>query len=131
MRADGPELQRGWRVRIDVDGVTAVVEARHFARNRMPTFHEIARQATRGTTFGFQMVQEPAHEWAVLLQEGAMGQCTIRPTPSGQFEIAGTRRVHRSIEEAVRAWAEPKVAQAAEARAMREGPMEKGGGPTP
>ena len=102
----------------------------------MPTGHEIARQAMRGPGRGFQMVQVPVYEWAVSLQEGAMDRCTIRPTPSGQFEVAGARRIHRTIEEAVRAWAVrawavPRLERAAEARAMRDDPPEEGCGPTP
>jgi hypothetical protein len=131
MRTDGPEFQRGWRSRIDVDGVTALVEARHFDRNRMPTGHEIARQAMRSGGLGFHMVRTPVYEWAVLLQEGAMGRCTIRPTLSGDFEVAGTRRVHRTLEEAVRTWATAQVTRAAEARAMRADPAEEDLGPRP
>lgn len=131
MRTDGPEFQRGWRTRIDVDGATALVEARHFDRNRMPTGHELARQAMRGPGRGFHMVQTPVYEWAVLLREGAMGRCTIRPTLSGDFEVAGTRRVHRTLEEAVRTWATSQMTQATDARAMRDDPAEEGLGPRP
>lgn len=129
MRTDGPEFQRGWQARFEVDGVTAVVEARHFDRNRLPTGHEIAKQAMRGR--GYAMVQTPVYEWYAHLRDGHAGRCTIRPTPSGQFEIAGTRRLHRSVEEAVRAWAAPQVARAMEARALREPPVEEASGPRP
>ena len=131
MRSHGPEFQRGWRASIDVDGVSALVQARHVDRLRMPTGHEIARQAMRGPGRGFHMVQTPIYEWVVLLREGAMGRCTIRPTLSGDFEVAGTRRVHRTLEEAVRTWATSQVARAAEARAMLDDPTEGSPGPRP
>ena len=129
MRTDGPEFQRGWHARFEIDGATTIVEARHFDRNRMPTGHELARQAMRGR--GYAMVQTPVYEWCAHLRDGTMGRCTIRPTPSGQFEIAGTRRLHRTLEEAVRAWAAPQVARAAESRAMREQSAEEVSGPRP
>lgn len=64
------------------------------------------------------MLEVPEHEWAAYIREGAVGRCTIRPTASGRFEIAGVRRLHETLDEAVRAWAAPIVARAVEARAM-------------
>lgn len=65
------------------------------------------------------MVQVPEYEWIAYAREGAVGRCTIRPTASGQFEITGVRRLHRTLEEAVRAWAVPVVARANEAKAFQ------------
>lgn len=129
MRTDGPEFQRGWRGSFDVDGATAIVDARHIDRSRMPTGHEYARQAMSGRPHG--MVRMPVYEWSVRLREVHAAGCTIRPTVSGQFEVAGTRRVHRTLEEAVRSWAMPQVARAAEARAMREAAVDGDFGPRP
>jgi hypothetical protein len=116
MRVEGPEFRDGWTARLDVDGAAVVVEARHRRRNRLPTAHEFSRQAMRGR--GHSMLEVPEHEWAAYIREGAVGRCTIRPTASGRFEIAGVRRLHETLDEAVRAWAAPIVARAVEARAM-------------
>ena len=131
MRTDGPEFGNGWRQRFDVDGAKAIVEARHFRRNRVPTPHEYVMQTMRGR--GPRMVEDPVHEWSVLLEDGRLGRCTIRPTPSGMFQVAGVRQLHRTIEEAVRGWAGPIVARASEAARLRSerGPAEDGSGPRP
>lgn len=117
MRVEGPEFRDGWNARLDVEGTMVIVEARHHSRNRLPTAHEFSRQAMRGR--GHSMVQAPEYEWIAYAREGAVGRCTIRPTASGQFEIAGVRRLHRTLEEAVRAWAGPIVARVNEARAFQ------------
>lgn len=101
MRVEGPEFRDGWTARLDVDGAAVVVEARHRRRNRLPTAHEFSRQAMRGR--GHSMLEVPEHEWAAYIREGAVGRCTIRPTASGRFEIAGVRRLHETLDEAMRA----------------------------
>ena len=100
MRVEGPEFRDGWNARLDVDGAAVIVVARHRRRNRLPTAHEFSLQAMRGR--GHSMVEVPEHEWAAYIREGA----------------AGVRRLHGTLEEAVRAWAAPIVARAIEARAM-------------
>ena len=114
MRTDGPEFRNGWRERYEIDGVQAVVEARHFTRSRLPTPHEYVLQTMRGRGAG--MVDAPVHEWVALLSDGRLGRGTIRPTPSGLFGMAGASQLHDTIEAAVRHWAVPIIARAAEAR---------------
>jgi hypothetical protein len=77
------------------------------------------------------MVETPVYEWSVHIRDGALGRCTIRPTASGLFEIAGVRRLHPTLEGAVRAWAGPIVARAIEAGATRELPPLETPGPKP
>jgi hypothetical protein len=120
MRGKGPEFRDGWSARLDVDGAAVIVEARHRRRNRLPTAHEFSRQAMRGR--GHSMVEVPDHEWAAYFREGAVGRCTIRPTASGRFEIAGVRRLHGTLEEAARAWAAPIAARAMPAPADTPSP---------
>jgi hypothetical protein len=129
MRVDGPEFQRGWHARLDVDGTAVIVEARHYHHERLPTAHEFARQAMRGR--GHSMVESPIYEWSAHIRSGTLGRCTIRPTASGLFEIAGVRRLHPTLEGAVRAWAGPIVARAVEARATRELSSDETSGPKP
>lgn len=118
MRTDGPEFRNGWRDRYEIDGVTAVVEARHLTRRRLPTPREHVLQAARGR--GAAMVDDPSHEWVVLLSDVRAGRCTIRPTVSGLFCVVGVRQAFETIEAAVRHWAAPVVARAAEARRYHE-----------
>lgn len=77
------------------------------------------------------MVESPIYEWSAHIRSGTLGRCTIRPTASGLFEIAGVRRLHPTLEAAVRAWAGPIVARAVEARATRELSSEEASGPKP
>lgn len=131
MRMDGAEFRNGWREGYDVDGTKVVVEARHFRRNRPPTPHEHVVQMMRGRGPG--MVQDPVYEWGALLGDGRLGRCTIRPTPSGMFQVAGLRHLYRTIEEAVRGWAAPIVARATEAAQLRteRASAENAAGPRP
>lgn len=124
MRTDGPEFRNGWQALYEFDGAEAIVKARHYGRSRVPTPHELVLQSMRGQSP--RMVQDPVHEWSVLLEDGRLGRCTIRPTPSGMFQVAGIRQLHRTIEEAVRGWAAPIVARRAEA-ARIESEREPGG----
>lgn len=92
-----PEYQPNWRKLIDLDGEKITITANHTRINRPARGHEIAQALSRGRVPG--LVEERRFEWRASGPTRRV--MTVRETPFGRIEIAGTREVFNSLYEAI------------------------------
>ncbi|AOG03220.1 hypothetical protein [Bosea sp. RAC05] len=92
-----PEYQPNWRKVIDLDGERITITANHIRHNRPARGHEIAKALARGRMLA--LVEERRYEWRAF---GPTGRAvTLRETAFERIEIAGTREVFNTLDDAL------------------------------